>query len=152
MFILKAGELFLVFIAIQCRCAPKANEQTIRVLLKFAPEVVRLEHVDLIVRLEDVTQADTEQEDDLPEAVKENTAIGGRNGRDRLLKLKNIPIDEQRIYNVRLIVDVDRDGTLSNGDYVTQERFSFRGDSVPKNRNRENEVVVDIRPDSLRKE
>ena len=67
------------------------------------------------------------------------------------LLIANPRIQPQGRYNLRFIVDVDRDEQISEGDYVTNTRYMFDGNAIPKNAKGEYSIVVKITPDSISK-
>jgi hypothetical protein len=129
---------------------PSLSRQTVTVIAEFLPTVPKFDHINLIARLEDVTQEDGLQQEFLPEVVKSDIAIGGKSHALVSFAFRDVPINSRSLYNIRLILDLNRDGKLSNGDYVTQERFMFEGSIIPKNASRQNEVRIQIGQESLR--
>jgi len=95
---------------------------TIRGEILFEGEIVNITGSAVYVRLEDVSRQDAVSVliseyliDSLPEGFNTSNKIP--------FQLEGNINDLKAYYNIRVHVDVDRDGKISVGDYITMESF-----------------------------
>jgi hypothetical protein len=125
---------------------------SLNVLVEFSEPIPSITRASLVAKLEDVTEEDARQKPVIAEASKANVVLADTRRKKVKLKFKNIKFDADVVYNVRLVIDVDNNGKVSKGDYITQERFMFDGSAIPRNTDGVPEITLTIKADMLRKE
>ena len=83
-----------------------------------------IKNARVFIRLEDTTYQDDKSTIVL-EKIIENFEYDSQNERKniRFMLEDYLTIDEHATYNVSVLVDVDRDGQISLGDYVSTESY-----------------------------
>jgi uncharacterized lipoprotein YbaY len=81
------------------------------------------------VRLEDVSRADAPATVVAEQVIRE--AHPGAQAGGLAFTLHGSPLDPRRRYGVRVHVDVDGDGAVGAGDYVSTTSYAVRADRVP---------------------
>jgi hypothetical protein len=96
--------------------AQEPRPRTIRGEIKFVPTAMAFKDADLIVSVEDVTMQDVRVRR-LVERKFKNVSYDGRPGSRLRFTLDNLHPNPKDRYRLRVLVDLDRNGRISRGDY-----------------------------------
>jgi uncharacterized lipoprotein YbaY len=94
------------------------------------PEIIfSFSDASIFIRLDDVSRADASSHA-LSEKVLRGISINAEHPQTIAFQISVPALDERSRYSLTVLVDVDNDGAISPGDYITMESFPVTASTV----------------------
>jgi uncharacterized lipoprotein YbaY len=96
--------------------------QLVKGKISFAEKPPSFAGATIHVRLEDITDVDVAAKT-VAEYVQRDVAFDPESGDDLLFAINGDPPDPRASYSVRVHIDLDGDGEVSSGDFISMQSY-----------------------------
>lgn len=96
--------------------------QLVKGKITFEDETPSFTGATIYVRLEDITEADAASKT-IADYVQRDVAFDPENSGELSFSIAGDPPDPRASYSVRVHIDLDGDGEVSNGDFISTQSY-----------------------------